>query len=68
MNSTNNKNNKTIIIYSMKIATELINRGHIVLTTIPNSKDPRYTSWIFVIDDTFIDDFKEIKGGLANEQ
>lgn len=42
----NNKDKirKTRIIYSMRIAMELIQMGHIVLTTIPNPEEPKYTS------------------------
>lgn len=62
----NEYKDKTKVIYSMKIAVELISRGHSVITTMPNIKDPRYTVWVFGIDDTFEADFEEIKGGIRN--
>lgn len=64
---TNNKNqSNTWVVYSMRVATELIKRGHIVVATIPNAKDPKYTSWIFAIDQTFERDLEELKGGARN--
>lgn len=54
----------TKIIYSMRIATELIKMGHIVLITKPNIKNPKYMSWIFVLDDTLERDLEELKGGV----
>lgn len=61
----NNKDKirKTRIIYSMRIAMELIQMGHIVLTTIPNPEEPKYTSWIFAVDDSFERDLEILKGG-----
>lgn len=64
MNTNNENKQNTKIIYSMKIASELIKMGHIVLTTIPNPQDPKYTSWIFVVDDTFYRDLEILKGGV----
>lgn len=69
MNNTkinNEYKDKTKVIYSMKIAVELISRGHNVITTMPNIKDPRYTVWVFGIDDTFNKDFEELTGGARN--
>lgn len=62
--NTNTKKEK--IVYSLRIATELIRRGHKVITTIPNPEEPRYTTWIFEVDDTLELDFEEIKGGIRN--
>lgn len=57
------KKNDIMIIYNMRYATQLIQLGHTVLTTMPNAKNPGYTVWVFAIDATFIDDFNKIKGG-----
>lgn len=58
---------KTKVIYSMRIAAELIQLGHNVLMTMPNIKDTRYTVWVFGMDDTLESDFEKIKGGCRNE-
>lgn len=57
------KQNNTKIIYSMRIATELIKMGHTVLITKPNIKNPKYMSWVFVLDDTLERDLEGLKGG-----
>ena len=59
---------KTKVIYSMRIAAELIQLGHNVLMTMPNIKDTRYTVWVFGMDDTLEADFEALKGGCRNER
>lgn len=71
MNDTKIKTNykeKTRVIFSMKVAAELIQRGHSVLMTMPNIKDPRYTVWVFGVDETFNEDFEELTGGARDER
>jgi hypothetical protein len=61
-------NSKYIMIYRMSFAMELISKGHNVISTVPNPKNPRYTSWVFEKDDTFELDFQQLlRGGLRNE-
>lgn len=62
----NKDKNKTRVIYSMKMAVELIEKGHKVIMTMPNIKDPRYTVWVFSVDETFEADFEALKGGSRN--
>lgn len=70
MNNTKIKTfkDKTRVIYSMKIAAELIRMGHKVIMTMPNIKDNRYTVWVFEVNDTFKADFEALKGGCRNER
>lgn len=44
----------------MTYALEMEKRGHKVLGTIPNNKDPNKLVWVFLYDDTFDDDLQDI--------
>ena len=63
-----NMNREYRIVYSMRIAMELIKLGHRVISTMPNPEDARYIAWIFESDDTFEPDLKAVKGGRRNER
>lgn len=63
---TNYKNKEYKIVYSLRIAMNLIERGHKVVTTIPNPENSQYTTWIFQMDETLIQDFESAKGGIRN--
>lgn len=56
----NTNQNKTKIVFSMKIAAQLIRKGHKVMAEIPNPANKKYMSWIFAVDETFERDFQEL--------
>lgn len=64
MNTNTKMNEEYRIVYSMKYAMKLIEMGHKVISTMPNPEEPKYTTWIFALDDTFDADFKALKGGV----
>lgn len=41
---TNYKNKEYKIVYSLRIAMDLIKKGHKVITTIPNPENSQYTT------------------------
>ena len=49
-------------VYTMWIAGALEKKGHKVIGTIANPKNPNLLVWIFETDDTFIDDFAALTG------
>lgn len=53
--------NKTKVIFSMSLAAQLKARGHRVLAEIPNPVNNKYISWIFEVDETFEEDFKNLQ-------
>jgi hypothetical protein len=44
---------KTMMIYTLKVMKQLVERGHIPIATIPNPKDTRYNCWVFEVNETF---------------
>lgn len=58
-----NDENEYKIVYSLRIAMYLIKKGHKVVTTMPNPEEPKYTTWIFQMDETLERDFNSVKGG-----
>ena len=37
----------TKIIYTLRLATKLMDRGQIPILSMPNPKEPRFTCWVF---------------------
>ena len=56
------------IVYVMKIAMDLIARGHIVLSTMPNPHKTMLTMWVFKQDDTLDADIEALKEDRRNER
>ena len=56
----------TKIIYSLKVATQLITMGHNPITTMPNPNKPRLMCWIFEITPEFQHDLDIVLGGISN--
>lgn len=52
------------IIYSLKIMEELVKRGYIPITSMPNPKFPKYQCWIFAATDGFKEDLDQILSSL----
>lgn len=61
---TNSKTNEYLIIYTMRLAMALIDKGYAPLSTMPNPNNPRLMCWVFQKTDKFLEDFNElVKGG-----
>ena len=41
------------IIYSLNIMEQLVNKGHVPVSSMPNPKYPQYMCWIFKVDEKF---------------
>lgn len=57
-----NKDKKTKVIFSMRIAAKLMEMEHKVLEILPNPKEPKYKMWVFEVDDTFDEDLSRLRG------
>lgn len=55
-----NEKNKVRKVIRMTYALEMEKRGHRVLGTVPNNKDPNKLVWVFLHDETFDDDLNDI--------
>lgn len=53
-------NTKYKIVYRMDYALVLIEKGHIVHSTVPNPKNNKLMAWIFEIDDTLEKDLAKL--------
>jgi hypothetical protein len=53
-------NTKYKIVYRMDYALVLIEKGHIVHSTVPNPKNNKLMAWIFEIDDTLEEDLAKL--------
>lgn len=51
--------NELFVVYKMKIALKLIDQGHKVAYTMANPKNEKYTTWVFRVDETFMEDLEE---------
>lgn len=61
---TKTKTNDYLVVYKLKLAMDLIKRGHEPIQTIPNPVNSKYTCWIFEKNSIFLKDFEELlKGG-----
>ena len=61
---TNSKTNEYLIIYTMRLAMALIDKGYTPLSTMPNPNNPKLICWVFQKTDKFLEDFnKLVKGG-----
>jgi len=54
-------NQKTKLIFSIYYAAELIDLGHKVIKTVRNPVRPDLLAWLFEVDDTFEQDFRNIR-------
>ena len=54
---------KTKIIFNMKFAGILMQKGHRLINTLPNPAAPRYNMFVFAVDDTLEEDFRELQEG-----
>lgn len=61
MNTVENTKNK--IIYTRKIAMQLIEMGHVPVGTMPNPSKPEFLTWIFANTKKFEEDLSTV---LAN--
>lgn len=57
MNTADNKNK---IIYTRRIAMELIERGHVPVGTMPNPSKPEFLCWIFAVTPKFERDLSAV--------
>ena len=53
-------NTKYKIVYRMDYALMLIEKGHIIHSTVPNPKNNKLIAWIFEIDDTLEEDLAKL--------
>ena len=53
-------NTKYKVVYRMDYALKLIERGHIVHSTVPNPKNNKLMTWIFEIDNTLEQDLAQL--------
>ena len=49
------------VVYKMEYAMELIAMGHKVLGVMPNPKRPEFNCWVFKSDETFSEDFSNLR-------
>lgn len=53
-----------LIVYKMKLAMALMERGHCPISTMPNPKNSTLMCWVFQKTQDFLKDFDElVKGG-----
>lgn len=48
------------VVYSMKNAIQMKIKGHKLLTTMPNPKNPKFSCWVFEDDPSFDSDLHQI--------
>ena len=53
--------NKMKPVYKMSYAMKLIQLGHTVAMTSPNPRNQKLVMWFFIDDDTFDEDFRQIR-------
>ena len=58
MNSTENAKNK--VIFTRKIAMQLIEMGHVPVGTTPNPSKPEFLCWIFAVTPKFERDLSAV--------
>lgn len=51
------------IIYSLKVMEQLVEKGNIPISTMPNPKFPQFNCWIFEVTEKFQRDLDIILGG-----
>ncbi len=49
------------IVYKMSIALKLIQKGHKVLSVMPNPNNPKMNCWVFEKTDAMMADFESFK-------
>ena len=54
--------NKYVMVYRMDYAMELVKLGHRIISTCPNPRRSDLSAWIFEKDETFIEDFNNLRG------
>lgn len=59
---TTNTNSNFAIVYKMSYAMALIEKGHKVISTMPNPQKPQLMAWIFEKTERFERDFSLLKG------
>ena len=52
------------IIYSLNIMEQLVSKGHVPVSSMPNPKYPQYMCWIFSVNEKFQKDLDEVLGGV----
>ena len=52
------------IIYSLNIMEQLVSKGHVPVSSMPNPKYPQYLCWIFSVNEKFQKDLDEVLGGV----
>lgn len=52
------------IIYSLNVMEQLVEKGNIPLSSMPNPKFPQYMCWIFEVNEKFQRDLDEVLGGV----
>ena len=60
MTKTKSKTNDYLIVYKMKLAMALMEKGHKPLSTMPNPKNSQLMCWVFQKTDSFLKDFEEL--------
>ena len=62
MTKTNSKTktNNYLIVYKMKLAMALMEKGYSPLYTMPNPKNTTLICWVFQKTDAFLKDFEEL--------
>ena len=56
------KQNKTKLIFSMRIASQLMKKGYQVIETLPNPANPQLIMWVFEETPSFKEDFEKLLG------
>lgn len=65
MTKTKTKTNDFLIVYKMKLAMALMERGYNPMYTMPNPKNSLLMCWVFQKTESFLKDFEMlVKEGL----
>lgn len=53
------------IIYSLKVMEQLVEKGNVPISTMPNPKFPQFSCWIFEVTEKFQGDLDIVLGGQS---
>ena len=68
MDTKTRHENDYVFVYKKDYAMELIARGHILFTTMPNPQKPNFIMWVFIRTPKFTEDFNMLlKGGCRRD-
>jgi hypothetical protein len=63
MDTKTRHENDYVFVYKKSYAMELIAKGHMLFTTMPNPQKPNLMMWVFIRTPAFTADFDALLGG-----